>query len=85
MLQWVLTRALAVHGARLAERRFLTLQDLVDAWTRVHFFLRNRRVRDGLRSFRPALVTLLVHQLDALRQGASHLPGDALGTDFFLL
>lgn len=85
MLQWLLTRALAVHSARLVERRFLTTQDLVDAWTRVHFFLRNRRVRDAMRPLRPALVSLLVFGLDLLRQGAPLLPEDDPGTDFFLL
>ncbi|MBP7126709.1 YkgJ family cysteine cluster protein [Myxococcota bacterium] len=85
VLQWLLTRALAVHAARLAERRFLTVQDLVDAWTRVHFFLRNRRVRDAMRPLRPAIVSLLVFGLDTLRQSASLLPGEDPGTDFFLL
>jgi len=85
MLQWLLTRALAVHSARLVERRFLTTQDLVDAWTRVHFFLRNRRVRDAMRSLRPAVIALLVFGLETLRQAAPLLPGDDPGTDFFLL
>jgi len=85
MLQWLLTRALATHATRLVDRRFLTVQDLVDAWIRVHFFLRNRRVRDTMRTLRPALVSLLVFGLDALREAAPLLPGEDPGTDFFLL
>lgn len=85
VLRWLLARAMAVHAARRAARRFLTAQDLVDAWVRAHFLTRNRRVRAVLEPLRPEIVRLLVAGLPQVRAGAPTLCDDDVLTEFHLI
>jgi hypothetical protein len=84
VLRWLMARAVAVHAARRATRRFVTPQDLVDGWVRAHFLMRNKRVRAVLEPLRPEIVRLLVGGLPMVREGAPGLLADD-ATEFHLM
>lgn len=85
VLRWFLARAGAISTARQASRAFFTPQDLLDAWVRAHFLLRNQRVSDALAPLRNEFARLLVAGLPAALAARARMGEPDHRSEFHLL